>query len=165
MPRVTTLKADHQKWAPPRLLEHWRQDLQEHDHAPGTVKKYTQAVSHFLVWYEQEEHAPFQLATLTPIALIGYRNELQQHLDQQRILNLCVKDGFRIDENTVLLPEQGGVQGSIKNLIFAANGPKPEIVLADAINNDIRIVKNEQYCLVYDQPIPERGLLWKDLVA
>jgi site-specific recombinase XerD len=34
-------------------------------------------VAHFLVWFEQEEHAPLQLATLTPIALIGYRNELQ----------------------------------------------------------------------------------------
>lgn len=43
----------------------------------GTVKKYTQAVSHFLAWYEQEERIPLQLAHLTPIALIGYRNELQ----------------------------------------------------------------------------------------
>jgi site-specific recombinase XerD len=32
---------------------------------------------HFCAWYEQEEHAPLMLSTLTPIALIGYRNELQ----------------------------------------------------------------------------------------
>ena len=102
------------------------------------------------------------------IRYVGYNVveiDEQQRRDQQRILDVCVKDGFRVDGNTVSLPVQGGVQGSIKNLIFAANGPKPEIVLADAINNDIRIVKNEQYCLVYDQPIPERGLLWNDLVA
>src|SRR6266567_7258135 len=77
MQRITNLKTDQQEWTPTRLLEHWRQDLQEHDRSPGTVKKYTQAVSHFLVWYEREEHAPLQLAALTPIALIGYRNVLQ----------------------------------------------------------------------------------------
>jgi hypothetical protein len=35
------------------------------------------SVSHFLAWYEQEEHALLTLEALTPIALIGYRNELQ----------------------------------------------------------------------------------------
>lgn len=59
---------------------------------------------------------------------------------------------------------KGGVQGNVKNLIFAASGPKPEIVLADSVSNDIRIVKNEEYCLVYDKPILDRGLLWTDLV-
>ena len=57
-----------------------------------------------------------------------------------------------------------GVHGNVKNLIFAANGPKPEIVLIDAVTNDIQIVENEQYCLIYDKPIAERGLLWMDLV-
>jgi hypothetical protein len=60
---------------------------------------------------------------------------------------------------------KSGVDGTVKNLIFAANGPKPEIVLRDAVNNDIQILRNKQYCLVYDRPLPERGLLWKDLVA
>lgn len=60
---------------------------------------------------------------------------------------------------------KNGVDGTVKNLIFAANGPKPEIVLRDAVNNDIQIVRNQEYCLVYDRPLPERGLLWKDLVA
>jgi len=58
-----------------------------------------------------------------------------------------------------------GVAGKVKNLIFAANGPKPEIVLIDSVSNDIQIVQNEQYCLVYDKLIPEHGLLWTDLVA
>jgi very-short-patch-repair endonuclease len=52
----------------------------------------------------------------------------------------------------------GGVEGNTKNLIFAANGPKPDIVLRDAMSNDIEIVANAQYCLVYDQPIPAEGL-------
>ncbi|MEV7217653.1 hypothetical protein AB0O31_31745 [Kitasatospora cineracea] len=58
-----------------------------------------------------------------------------------------------------------GVLGTMKNLIFASNGPKPEIVLGDAINNDVLIVKNEQFCLVYDQPLGATGLAWGDLIA
>ena len=75
--QVTTLKTDRKAWTPPELLEVWHQHLQEKDRSAGTVKKYTQAVVHFLAWYEQEEHAPLTLEALTPIALIGYRNELQ----------------------------------------------------------------------------------------
>ncbi len=59
---------------------------------------------------------------------------------------------------------KGGVHGNVKNLIFAANGFKPEIVLIDSVSNDIQIVKNEEYCLVYDKPILERELLWTDLI-
>jgi very-short-patch-repair endonuclease len=58
-----------------------------------------------------------------------------------------------------------GVEQNVKNLIFAADGPKPKIVLEDSLNNDIRVVKNAEYCLVYDLPIPHTGLLWGDLVA
>ncbi len=101
-----------------------------------------------------------------PIRYVGYsvvESDEQQSLDQQRILDLCVKDGFKVDGNTVSFQHEG-VKGKVKNLIFASNGEKPEIILKDSVNNDIQIVKNEQNCLVYDQPIPERGLLWKDLV-
>jgi hypothetical protein len=35
-----------------------------------------------------------------------------------------------------------GVRGTMKNLILAAIGPKPEIVLVDAVNNDLRITDN-----------------------
>jgi len=57
-----------------------------------------------------------------------------------------------------------GVSSEVKNLIFAANGPKHEIVLDDAIRNEIKIVKNQEYCLVYDRPLLEKGLLWEELV-
>lgn len=58
-----------------------------------------------------------------------------------------------------------GVKDEVKNLIFAANGPKPEIVLADSLSNRIEIVKHAEYCLVYDLPIPDNGLSWEDLVS
>ncbi|MGW6971642.1 hypothetical protein [Streptomyces sp. NPDC054952] len=58
-----------------------------------------------------------------------------------------------------------GVTADMKNLIFAADGPKPRIVLPDSIGNAIRIVENEQYCLVYDRPLGEHGLSWADLAA
>jgi very-short-patch-repair endonuclease len=59
---------------------------------------------------------------------------------------------------------KNGVSGRVKNIIFAADGPKPEIVLEDSISNHIRITANESYCLVYDQEIPKAGLLWVHLV-
>jgi very-short-patch-repair endonuclease len=60
--------------------------------------------------------------------------------------------------------QAGGVSGDIKNLIFAADGPKPELVLTDALNNTVEIVENAEYCLVYNLPILQSGLLWPDLV-
>ena len=58
-----------------------------------------------------------------------------------------------------------GVSGAVKNLVFAVDGPKPDIVLSDAINNDIVVVRNDEYCLVYERPIQAEGLLWRDLLA
>jgi site-specific recombinase XerD len=77
MQRATLLKTDRHNQTPNEVLECWRRFLQEHDHSPGTIKKYTQAIAHFLTWYEQEERMSLQFGALTPIALIGYRNELQ----------------------------------------------------------------------------------------
>lgn len=59
----------------------------------------------------------------------------------------------------------GGVAGSTKNLIFAANGPKPDLVLSDALNNEISIVANAEHCLVYEQPIPPEGLWFSHLIS
>jgi hypothetical protein len=57
------------------------------------------------------------------------------------------------------------VRGQLKNLIFAADGPKPKIVLRDAINNDLEITENAPYCLIYDRPLAETGLTWRQLTA
>lgn len=79
--------------------------------------------------------------------------------------SLCNKTGFEVDSNgyKVHLTTRG-VGQQVKNLIFAADGPKPEIVLSDSVSNDIEIVKNAEYCLVYDRPIQTHGLLWGELV-
>src|SRR5438445_12944143 len=53
----------------------------------------------------------------------------------------------------------------MKNLIFAALGAKPEIVLDDALNNDLRIVKHEANCLIYDRPLAAHGLTWGQLTS
>lgn len=58
-----------------------------------------------------------------------------------------------------------GVSGQMKNLIFASIGEKPELVIRDAVNNDVEIIKNADNVLVFDRPLPSGGLLlWSDLV-
>ncbi|GAA1589664.1 hypothetical protein GCM10009828_012910 [Actinoplanes couchii] len=56
-----------------------------------------------------------------------------------------------------------GVAGEMKNLIFAADGPKPEFVFRDALNNDLEAIKNAEYCLIYDRPLGDDGLTWRQL--
>lgn len=77
MHSVSSLKRNRQDGFIPEVVNRWRQWLQEQDRAAGAIKKYLQAVAHFLDWYEQEEYMPLQLVALTPIVLIGYCNELQ----------------------------------------------------------------------------------------
>ena len=79
----------------------------------------------------------------------------------ERVIERYDSDELRI----VLNRFTGGVSGEIKNIIFAANGPKPELVLTDAVQNTVDIVANAEYCLVYDRPVNSRGLLWSDLVS
>lgn len=58
-----------------------------------------------------------------------------------------------------------GVGGAMKNLIFASSGEKPEIILRDALSNDVEIVKHADKVLIFDHPLPEGGLLlYTDLV-
>lgn len=57
-----------------------------------------------------------------------------------------------------------GVKGKIKNLIFASNGYKPDIIIKDALNNDLEIVSDKHAVLIFDEPIPRNGLKWIDLV-
>lgn len=57
-----------------------------------------------------------------------------------------------------------GVSGSPKYIIFASTGPKPDIVIDDAVNMSIRVVRYADQCLIYDQPPPHGDLTWKMLV-
>ena len=76
-------------------------------------------------------------------------------LAREIVNELDLTDGVLADLTALLVEYDrgGGVGTPAKNLIFTANGPKPELVLRDAVNNDIEIVRNAEYCLVYDQPI------------
>lgn len=56
----------------------------------------------------------------------------------------------------------GSITTQIKNIIFASQN-KPDIVLSDAIGNEISIVGNADQCLVYDKPIASGGLTWGEL--
>ncbi|MFF7975924.1 hypothetical protein [Streptomyces sp. NPDC007905] len=78
-----------------------------------------------------------------------------------------VLDEYEAPELEQVLAALGmtGVDGEFKNLIFAANGPKPEIVLLDAVNNRLDIVRNGQYCLTYTRPLGAAGLSWAELVS
>lgn len=55
--------------------------------------------------------------------------------------------------------------GRFKNLIFAADGAKPEIVLRDAVNNDVEIVRNADNCLIFSDTLPPQGLTWRQMIA
>lgn len=78
---------------------------------------------------------------------------------KQSIFEECERAALRLESAS-----QDGVHGAIKNLIFAADGPKPRIVLRDATTNEIEIVKNAEFCLVYDREITEKGLTWGEIV-
>jgi very-short-patch-repair endonuclease len=71
----------------------------------------------------------------------------------------------RADGRGLDLVTSHGPRSIAKNLIFAANGPKPEFVVSDAISNDLEIVRNSEYCLMYDRPLSAAGVSWRDLTV
>ncbi|WP_226036127.1 endonuclease domain-containing protein [Aquibacillus saliphilus] len=100
----------------------------------------------------------------------------RQYINSHRNINDIVDnlnqflgfDGYEIIHNgnafTVKYNNQQH-SGSLKNLLFASDGPKPEIVLVDTLNYDIDVVANKNHILIYDQPITADGLTWQDLVG
>ncbi|EFH82326.1 tyrosine-type recombinase/integrase [Ktedonobacter racemifer] len=64
--------------SPEEVLPYWLEELQANDRARGTIRRYRSAVEGFLVWYECCEQRSLTFATLTPITLVGYRNDLQR---------------------------------------------------------------------------------------
>jgi len=96
--------------------------------------------------------------------------------DEQKEFVDTINKTIRIDNVQLLISEQisnryaykvsltNGVTGNIKNLIFASTSYKPEIIIKDALNNDLEIVTNKDSVLIYDELIPNDGLKWIDLV-
>ncbi|WP_055544287.1 hypothetical protein [Streptomyces kanamyceticus] len=58
-----------------------------------------------------------------------------------------------------------GVDGEMKNIIFASTSYKPEIILRDAISNTIEVVSDVDTCLVYNRALTRAGLTWGELTA
>ena len=56
------------------------------------------------------------------------------------------------------------VCGNMKNLVFAPLGKKPDIVIDDAIGNELKIVGDTNNCLLYNFEPNSDGLSWKTLV-
>ncbi|MBN2447246.1 MAG: hypothetical protein JXO22_10995 [Phycisphaerae bacterium] len=94
-----------------------------------------------------------RLRSLSREALLDVARSVHEDYPTPTLAQLVGSPGYR------------GVDGELKNLIFAANGPKPKIVFSDAINNTIDIVENGDYCLVYDRSLAENGLTWRELVS
>jgi len=93
-----------------------------------------------------------RLAGVPPAELTQIARRVIEEFDDPELEQLLEGDGFR------------GVDGTLKNIIFAADGAKPRIVVSDALNNTIDIVEGADRCLVYDRPIPAGGLTWSELV-
>jgi hypothetical protein len=72
------------------------------------------------------------------------------------VASIC--DDDRLHNQLLGLDGPGNSRNQVKKLIFAADGPKPQIVLRDAINNDPEIGENAEHCLVYDRGLGLTGL-------
>lgn len=57
---------------------------------------------------------------------------------------------------------KGLPSGRVKNLIFASQN-KPDIVLRNALTNDIEVVTNPHEVLIFDRSVGREGLRWRDL--
>ena len=119
------------------------------------LEQYVNPNNHHYRWNEIEERRE----CIHNSELVYYINRYLEH-DEYK---LVIKDTIGDKDFYQCISTKSGVKGSVKNIIFAAKY-KPEIVFDDALNNDIRITKNADQCLIYDRPISSNGLMWNDLV-
>jgi hypothetical protein len=94
-----------------------------------------------------------RLAGVPAPELMTIARRVVEEFDDPELEQLLEGDGFR------------GVDGTLKNIIFSADGAKPRIVVSDALNNTIDIVEGADRCLIYDRPLPPGGLTWAELVS
>ncbi|MCY6958420.1 AbiJ-related protein [Clostridium brassicae] len=101
------------------------------------------------------------------------REGFEQKTYVDKLNNFLIKDGYKLINTKSISGEpiftvekiSQGIDGKIKNLIFAAYGTKPDIVIEDSLTNDVKIIGEENKCLVYTLPISNEGLSWHDLVT
>jgi hypothetical protein len=97
-----------------------------------------------------------RLATCSPPELVRFARIVQERCSNTELGALLAEIDWA---------GRPGVAGAPKNIIFGADGPKPDLVLADAVDNDIQIVRHAEHCLIYDRPIdPDAGVAFQMLV-
>jgi hypothetical protein len=104
-------------------------------------------------WGSKRVYVQSRLAGVPASELPRIARELLEEFDDPELEQLLEGGGFR------------GVDGELKNIIFAADGPKPRIVISDALNNIVDVVEGAERCLIYDRPLPSGGLTWRELVS
>jgi very-short-patch-repair endonuclease len=131
---------------------------ERHNHRRDEVEAYYGLID----WENSKEVRKF-LKVIENVLLYKSRNTGEE--TKEALRNLCKKCGLEVDSNgyTVYLTKKS-TNENIKNIIFASNHLKPEIIISDSLDNKIEIVENAEYCLVYDRPIKSNGLLWIELV-
>ena len=119
------------------------------------LEQYVNPNIHHWRWNEEEERKEhIRNAELVEV--------INRYIDHDGY-KLVVKDTIDNKDFYECISTRVGVQGQVKNIIFAAKY-KPEIAFDDALNNDIRITRNENHCLIYNRSIPSSGVMWNDLV-
>lgn len=101
------------------------------------------------------------------------RTDIEQKTYVEELNKFLIKDGYRLVNTKFISGEpiftiekiSQGIHGKIKNLIFAAYGTKPDIVIEDSLTNNIKIIGGEDKCLVYILSISNEGVSWHDLVT
>lgn len=120
----------------------------------------------FIYFLEQYVHPVIRRYNMTEeLERIDFGNECVEAINKY-----LVNDGFKLTESGRIgdkviysaINLTQGVQGEIKNIIFASKY-KPEIVLEDALNNNIKIISNQDKCLVYDKNVSNNGITWNEL--
>lgn len=119
------------------------------------LTQYVNPNVHHWRWNAEDEHRE----NVPNSDLVEIVNRYLEH-DGYR---LVIKDSIGDKNFYQCISTRTGVQGDVKNIIFAAKY-KPEIIFDDALNNDIRITKNADQCLIYNKAIPQNGLMWDNLV-
>lgn len=119
------------------------------------LKQYVNPNIHHWRWNEKEDRREI----IHNSELVSIINKYIDHDGYK----LVIKDTIGDKDFYECISTRVGVRGQVKNIIFAAKY-KPEIAFDDALNNDIRITRNESQCLVYNRSIPSTGVMWSDLV-
>lgn len=99
-------------------------------------------------------------------------NSAEQMYYAQELDSFLRQDGFQVMISKHISGEPiyevmrycDGKNEAIKNLVFASCGEKPDIVIEDALSNNIQIIDNDGSCLFYTLPIT-KGLTWHDLIV